>query len=127
MTKINGRRCGGAVLGICLLATAVAAQEGDENHGHTVQAEYVGCRNDESLVRFTAIMDSKDSVAARNFIIENLRSGECIMFEKGQLVYIDDWGTRYRGGALPSNICARLRGETTCYWTLAAILAPVFD
>ncbi len=100
------------------------AQDTPQPGWHVVQIAGPGCRHQENFTRFTKIFETGDRPSWQNFLLSQIVTGECFLFKKGTEVHIDERGSFW---SAVTEICARPRGENTCYWTYHRILEPLTD
>lgn len=76
------------------------------------EAGYVGFINQEDLEKFNQFVMDKDFATGDNFLLQKMMIGMATTFEKGESVYVEDYG-----GFLVGNMQVRRPGEIESYWT----------
>jgi Sel1 repeat len=105
-------------------STVIAKQIKHTGSEFTVENEYLGCRSRENFLHFGRIIKSGDDEASQNFLMANVASGECVIFKKGETLFIERLGPVAPNAILPVTFCARPRGETVCFWTSVLTMIP---
>ena len=99
-----------SVLGILVMSSNVIA-------GQSIERKLAGdcpaCFTPEDMERFAQIMSKPDRQAAGKM----LDTGVCVMFKKGQSVFVDD---RADSNMSSSIIPIRARGQHDDMWTVSA-------
>ena len=90
---------------VCVVVVPVYAQS------TPVVGNHVGCTSKAYMQKLVSYADDRDLVAFKKALIVGVATGECIIFENGEAVFITD--TSLFSGLVE----VRLKGDTTTYWT----------
>ena len=98
-------------LSLALLVVFVAMSVDAQKQYAVQPGTWVGCKSRETQDELVGYVVDDDKEAYRKALTGHLLTGECIMFERGETVYLED--TAMFSGLVK----VRRRGETTAFWT----------
>lgn len=94
-----------AVLSLTIRPTIALATE------RTIESDRIGCQDRDVLSKLTRYAVDKDQEAFKTAAMAAVLSGQCIVFKKGETVFLMD--TAIFSGLVQ----LRRKGETVEYWT----------
>jgi hypothetical protein len=84
-----------------------------QSDNYTINESVVGCKDRDVFDRTVRLLIDKDKDAYNRLILAGVLSGQCRIFEPGQVVFLEDY--KMFSGLK----CVRPKGETTCFWTFS--------